>query len=299
MFCNQCGSNIADGSRFCPICGTKFDQATPSASAVTPPPPPPGGTVAQPPSAQVPPFIPGPGPAAPGTPVAAWQNVPAGPQQTDGKAVGSLVCGIFAITFIPILAAIPAVILGHMSRSEIKKSMGRLKGEGMALAGLIMGYMSVAVLPFILIIAAIAIPNLMRARMSANESAAAMTVRTVVTNQIAYSTMYIDRGYAKDLASLGGSSPCTPSAEHACLMDSELTRPQCTAGTWCTRDGYKFTIITPDTMPVSEFVIAATPINSNTGLKSYCAFSDGVPRFHLGSITEPPSVEECRTWTPL
>jgi len=230
-------------------------------------------------------------------PAAVRQNAFFGQPQTDGKAVGSLIFGIVSITFIPLLAAIPAVILGHMSRSEITKSMGRLKGEGMALAGLIMGYMSVAVLPFILIIAAIAIPNLMRARMSANESAAAQTVRTLVTNQIAYSTMYIDRGYAKDLASMGGGSPCTPSPEHACLLPPDLAGPQCTAGAWCARDGYRYTVLTPDTMPASEFIIAATPINSSTGLKSYCAFSDGVLHYRRGLIAEPPSVEECRTWT--
>ena len=54
------------------------------------------------------------------------------------------------------LTGIPAIILGHISLSRIKKSMGRLKGEGMALTGLILGYIS---LPSILIIAAIAIPN--------------------------------------------------------------------------------------------------------------------------------------------
>lgn len=252
--------------------------------------------MAQQPSPQVPPWIPGPGEAAPSV---AGYNVLSGPQQTDGKAVGSLVCGIVSITFLPILASIPAVILGHMSRSEIKKSMGRLKGEGMALAGLILGYVSVAFLPIILIIAAIAIPNLLRARMSANESGAAQTVRIVITNQIAYSTTYIERGYAKDLASLGGSSPCTPSADHACLMDSEITGPQCTAGAWCARDGYKFTMITPDTMPVSEFVVAAAPMNSNAGTKSYCATSDGVMHYQEGLLSEPPSAQECRNWTAL
>ena len=44
--------------------------------------------------------------------------------------------------------------------------------------GLIMGYISAAAIPLILIIAAIAIPNLLRARISANEAAAASTVRT-------------------------------------------------------------------------------------------------------------------------
>jgi type II secretory pathway pseudopilin PulG len=227
------------------------------------------------------------------------QNMPAGSQKTDGKAVASLVLGILALTIILGLLAIPAVILGHVSRSAIKKSMGRLKGEGMALAGLIMGYLTIALFPFMLIIAAIAIPNFMRARISANESAAAQTVRTLITNEIAYSTMYPEKGYAKDLASIGGNSPCTPAPEHACLLGPGLAGAQCTAGTWCTRDAYKFTILTSDSIPVTDFVIAATPTNSNAGMKSFCASSDGVPRFRTGLISEPPSPEECGRWESL
>ena len=85
-----------------------------------------------------------------------------------------MVQGIASIALcLSFIAGIPAIILGHISLSRIKKSMGRLKGEGMALTGLILGYIS---LPFILIIAAIAIPNLLRAKISANEAAAASTV---------------------------------------------------------------------------------------------------------------------------
>src|SRR5229473_2261001 len=64
----------------------------------------------------------------------------------DGKAVVSLILGILAIFPFSIFAGIPAVVLGHISRSSIARSMGRLKGEGMALAGLIMGYLSVALI---------------------------------------------------------------------------------------------------------------------------------------------------------
>lgn len=86
---------------------------------------------------------------------------------TSGKAIASLICGIF---FFILPAAIVAVILGHLSCSEIGKSLGRIRGRGLALAGLILGYFGVAFIPFILIIAAIAIPNLLRARIAANEA---------------------------------------------------------------------------------------------------------------------------------
>ncbi len=44
------------------------------------------------------------------------------------------------------------------------------------------------VVAIMLIIAAIAIPNLLRARMSANESAAASSIRTINTAQVSYVT---------------------------------------------------------------------------------------------------------------
>ena len=205
------------------------------------------------------------------------------------------------------LTGIPAIIIGHISLSRIKKSMGRLKGEGMALTGLILGYIS---LPFILIIAAIAIPNLLRARISANEATAASTVRTLNTSQITYSTTYPEQGYARDLATLGGN--CTSStAEHACLLDGQLGGANCTSGVWCQKGQYKYTI-NSNCAPArfgeqqgtdnacTEYVIAATPINSSAGRRSYCSVSDAVIRYRLGlPMAAAPTAEECQGWNPL
>ena len=46
------------------------------------------------------------------------------------------------------------------------------------------------VVAIILIIAAIAIPNLLRARIAANEAAAASGVRTINTGEISYASTY-------------------------------------------------------------------------------------------------------------
>ena len=44
----------------------------------------------------------------------------------------------------------------------------------------------------------------------------------------------------------------------------------------------------------------ATPVDANTGTRSFCAISDGVIRFKLGApLTSPVTVAECRVWTPL
>ena len=60
------------------------------------------------------------------------------------------------------------------------------------------------VIAIILIIAAIAIPSLLRSRMLANQSAAAQTVRTLVTAQSTYLSTYgIQVGYSPNIFVLG------------------------------------------------------------------------------------------------
>jgi type II secretory pathway pseudopilin PulG len=150
--------------------------------------------------------------------------------------------------------------------------------------------------------AAIAIPNLLRARIAANESSAVGTVRLVNTAQIAYSSMY-HRGYAPDLATLGPdrSGTGTPSAEHASLLDATLGNASCTAGAWCTKTGYQFSITAVcKKQRCEEFVVVGTPVGSSTGLRSFCSSSDAVIRVKTGyPLTTPVSASECRTWPPL
>ena len=59
-------------------------------------------------------------------------------------AIASLISGILAWVFLPVIGAIVAVITGHMARKEIREANGQLSGEGMALVGLILGYAQLA-----------------------------------------------------------------------------------------------------------------------------------------------------------
>jgi hypothetical protein len=59
---------------------------------------------------------------------------------TSTLAVVSFVAGIAAWFAVPLLAAIAAVITGHMARREIRQSAGRLDGDWMAVIGLVLGY---------------------------------------------------------------------------------------------------------------------------------------------------------------
>jgi len=83
------------------------------------------------------------------------------------------------------------------------------------------------VVAIILIIAAIAIPNLLRARIAANESAGASTLRTLNTSEVTYSTTYSAAGYSADLKTLGPNgaacnTPASVTSTSACLIDGVL-----------------------------------------------------------------------------
>jgi hypothetical protein len=64
---------------------------------------------------------------------------PALPRNSN-LAIVSLVSGIVSWFLLPVIAAIAAIITGHMAKSEIKKSNGTITGNGMATAGLVLGY---------------------------------------------------------------------------------------------------------------------------------------------------------------
>jgi hypothetical protein len=66
---------------------------------------------------------------------------PPAPPGTNGMAVGSLVCGI-AQLMVGIFATIPAIILGHIARRQIRQT--NEAGDGMALAGLVLGWVGLA-----------------------------------------------------------------------------------------------------------------------------------------------------------
>ena len=89
---------------------------------------------------------------APATPPAAKYN---------GLAIASLACGLAQVMIGP-LATIPAIVLGHMARHQIKRSGEQ--GAGLALAGLILGWAAV-ILGILLLIVAMAISVRMQGSM--------------------------------------------------------------------------------------------------------------------------------------
>ena len=112
-------------------------------------------------------------------------------------------------------------------------------------------------IPLILIIAAIAIPNLLRARIAANEASAVGSVRQIAAAQGTYRSQFPMIGFAPDLQSLGGASPCTANPATACLIDNELAVATALPG----RRGYIFTLKRSD--DGNQYFVTAVPATRN------------------------------------
>ncbi len=78
------------------------------------------------------------------------------------------------------------------------------------------------VVAIILIIAAIAIASLLNSRIAANEAAAAVTVRTITTASMTYSSAY-GNGFPPNLATLGSPSAGPAACSQAVLLDELIT----------------------------------------------------------------------------
>ncbi len=256
MICTSCSEPNTDNARFCTRCG----------GALT-------SSISQ--SGQV--------PFGGGEPATA---------ETSGKAIASLVFGCFSFIF---PAAIVAIILGHISRSQIRTSAGRLKGSGLAMAGLVLGYMGM-VTPVVLIFAAIIIPNLLRARISADEASAVASIKAINTAELSYETAYPMTGYAPNLSSLGGANPCHPSPASACLIDNTLATGM--------ESGYNFAAVggNPVNGVNTTYVAGAAPTSYNqSGVRQFCSSEDKVIRWdaNTGKSTSPPSAAQCQGFTSL
>jgi hypothetical protein len=238
MFCPKCGVSLQEGSQFCDRCGAPV--------------------------------------TVPINPAGAQVTVPAGSGETSGKALGSMITGIVGLILFP--AAIAAIILGHMSQSEIRRSNGRLQGAGMALAGLILGYAVIAFIPIILIVAAIAIPNLLRARIAANESSAVHSVRQIHAAEVTYYLANPGTGYTCTLSDLAGNARSSSmSIAKARLIDDGLASG--------TKAGYQFVVqncVRPE-QGEGKYQVVAYPVSRNqSGVRAFCSDETGVIKFDAG-----------------
>jgi type IV pilus assembly protein PilA len=151
------------------------------------------------------------------------------------------------------------------------------------------------VVAIILIIAAIAIPNLLRARISANESSAASSIRTVSTAEISFASAYPTQGYsapgAAGLLALGpgavtGCPAGGPLVTAACLIDWNLSQASTVANA---KSGFYFGIgSTSAGAPYLSYTVggAAAAFNQ-TGVRGFCSNEDGVIHYNASWNAAP------------
>ena len=137
------------------------------------------------------------------------------PQQTKtaGTAIASLVLGILGISCLGPLAAIPAVICGHVAWSQIKRSSGTLQGQGLAIAGLVLGYLGIVL---VALMTALAIPAVVKARDTAQRMQCVNNLRMIDMAKEQWALVNAkENGTPVDESSLkeymlGGSAPTCP-----------------------------------------------------------------------------------------
>ena len=140
--------------------------------------------------------------------------------------------------------------------------------------------------PFILIVAAIAIPNLLRARISANEAAAAGATQTIVVAATQYQSTY--NHYPESLAQMSSPVSGAPNESHAALIDNSLASG--------TKGGYLFTYSQrTDERGNPGYEVHANPITpGTTGRRYFFADEDQLVRVDNtpASADSPPLGEE-------
>jgi type IV pilus assembly protein PilA len=230
--CAQCGNPLVPTDHFCAVCGRAVVAFAPTSTP---------------------------------TPMNEIPLSAAMPTPTSGKAIASLICGVF---FFMLPASIAAVVLGHLSLSEIKKSAGRIQGQGLATAGLVLGYLGLAFIP-LLIMAAIAIPNLLRARIGANEATAISAVRTIVAAELAYQQEHPEIGFTCDLNELSSAGKIDSSLASGAKMGYAFSLQNCSMGESATQ--------------MQKYQILASPMRRNqTGRRTFCSDESTVIRAYPG-----------------
>lgn len=179
--------------------------------------------------------------------------------------------------------AVIAVVFGHLSRSEIKRSAWVLTGSGRALAGLILGYLVGG--SIVIVIAAIGIPNLLRNPLPENQAFAVSSLRTVATAEVTYSSTY-NGCYSRTLSELGPPGPGFQLSEaNAGLVDKTLASGA-SSGYLIT---YKVTRANRKGC-VTGFAVWADPVRpGTTGQDHYYTDESGVVRFEANTVSRNDS----------
>ena len=205
--------------------------------------------------------------------------------ETSGKAIFSFISGVL---FLILPFSVVAVVFGHISLYDIRKSAGRLKGRGLAITGIILGYVGVAV---ILSLIGLGIYGASRERRasrmprgtvttsttltSVGENSVVSSLRTLNMAEISYSQAHKDSGYTCSLTELSSSWGLSDELTHGRKHGYVFELRGCKAG-----KGMR---------PISKYQLIARPGDeSQRGFPAFCSDESYVIR-----IARNGSVDDC------
>jgi Domain of unknown function (DUF4190) len=195
-----------------------------------------------------------------------------GEAKTDGKAIASLVFGGLFFLF---PSAVLAIILGHLSLSEIGKSGGRIKGKGLAMGGLVLGYLGVTAIPLLFGIFLITLISSIsgnrtssRGSTGSHQPSAVSSIRALNASEIGFQRAHPELGYTCKLDDLVGSG-----GEYG-YRDPELAGGS--------KDGYVFVLQNCSARspggPNTNYQIIGTPVEKRSGGRTFCSDQSAVVR---------------------
>lgn len=233
MTCNRCGGVLPDGAMLCPACGAPVGGPAANLSYAAP-------------SFGAPPVV---APSA------------------SGKAIASLVCSLLCFVT---PASIAAVVLGHLSLSDIKKSGGRLTGRGMAIAGLVLGYLGTALGVLLVPIIIVGIIRMGREvgeeGINSNELTASNSVKYVVQAERSYIATHPGKEYPCDFQTLIDANLLEPEVVGSAYHGYVIGLEGCTHGGKDRASG--------------NFVVIARPVQpGQTGNVDLCSDQSGKVRY--------------------
>ncbi len=187
--------------------------------------------------------------------------------ETSGKAIFSLISSFFSL-FLPF--ALVAIIFGHLSLSEIRKSPGRLKGKGLAIGGLVLGYLGVVATIALITYGIISAARLEKAQakmktgktvykgqVTTNRPSAVSALRSFNTAEIAFAQAHPAAGFTCSVEELSS----------AWGISSDLDQVK--------RNGYLITLqgcaSAKTNGPVTKYQVVAYPTRSKAKLPAFCS----------------------------
>ncbi len=193
--------------------------------------------------------------------------------QTNGLAIGSLICGLLGFSC---LTAIPAVIMGHIALGQIKREPQKFTGSGMAIAGLVFGYFFLVV-SFAAVPAGMLLPVLSKAREKARRVNCSGNLKQIGLACLMHSGEN-QGAYPDDLAVLAENQVLNPGKVYACPSSETFDVPMSAADIRAGKCGYDYfgKGIFDDDPRATQLVIAADkPGNHPGGQWINALFADG------------------------